>query len=1098
MIRSGSLVIIFKYHSQIWKAMFGAKLAGLVSSLMIISGLRMTNNKLFAVHTVFLAFFAAVPSIRAQPARTNVIDKPAGLENRYLSFYLTARDAFTLTNNLTGKSYKFNGDSFEFLIEAEGRKESVSSADFDFEAASRPDAETMIIRYAGTRDWKGLRVEANYTLARESWYIQKQLRITNAAGKPIILHDAAIEKSRLEGIRLPEKPVNPLFLDGQLFWGLEWPIAVPAFDRGNIIFRHHPGITLLPGDSWTGKISGLGVSEAGKAREAFGRYLLEIRINRVDFATFYFDWLCHDNSGPLESEILANFAALKKLKELYGLQFDIYNSDAGLVESQGTYFPQYRAIFDKRFPRGLRPVADAAAALRMRLGLWVGPDGFGETPDAMAARRSQLVSWVRDFNVGLFKFDTVVSALRHDDKYVLEKKYQSLVDALAEARRIDPSFIAINHRVNNSPYMLTVTDCLLWRGQETYIDVHITNTSDSLYNRDCSINRELTSQFFDVPFRQFEDHGICFNSCIEKWDNDLVAQAFGRASVLSPEMYGTFFFLRDDDYPRLARLIQLHKQSEPLLKRAFPLKDGDISHSDGRAALIVVRNPSWESKTKSIPLDGTIGLAAATGAPMTVRQRHPHELLLEAERAGFKFGDSLQIELDPFDLRLIQVDLDPVAEPYLGGIPYDVAPHEHKQTFDLKLLGAPGQEYDVKFHNFEGRTLASDEKKSVPPAGKALKIGFPGKKLAEPFFSDLGDCRDVAPGEADGTYLAELAKFSIDDDSLEIRELEELKRNPSALPEIEACRAYMWRNVVETEGTCRNAFDGQPATRWSDGFPKRNSYSSIPVPYRSDSSLWRIDMGESVDLAKLELSVVRRTDAAFLESAEVSTDLKNWTRGGGLSFRETVGIPFSKEIRQRRQPIKLYDVEAGDGKPVTVVVSFPPNRSRFVRMRGRNFGVSEIVGYDRRGGKLDRSQWRATNFYGETAASPRILKSVHTLRQFWPGREFAVAVRGGKQKLDPVDGAFVVFAVDGKMIVPQKRAPSYPYHSYEANSSYLKDDKLEGMTFRLPVRPEWKGKKVEVCVVLSGEGAEDATARVRLVTPVAPDVPKIIHVTPAG
>src|SRR5208283_5379491 len=129
--------------------------------------------------------------------------------------------------------------------------------------------------------------------------------------------------------------------------------------------------------------------------------------------TFYFDWLCHDNSGPLESEILMNFAALKRLKELYGLQLDIYNSDAGLVEAQQTYFPQYRAIFDRRFPKGLKTVADASAELGMRLGLWIGPDGFGERPDEMKARREQLVSWVRDSNVGLFKMDTVVSALHH-------------------------------------------------------------------------------------------------------------------------------------------------------------------------------------------------------------------------------------------------------------------------------------------------------------------------------------------------------------------------------------------------------------------------------------------------------------------------------------------------------------------------------------------------------------------------------------------------------------------------------------------------------------------------------------------------------------
>jgi alpha-L-fucosidase len=35
------------------------------------------------------------------------------------------------------------------------------------------------------------------------------------------------------------------------------------------------------------------VSESGRIEEAFGRYNQVIRANRVDFATFYFDWPCH-------------------------------------------------------------------------------------------------------------------------------------------------------------------------------------------------------------------------------------------------------------------------------------------------------------------------------------------------------------------------------------------------------------------------------------------------------------------------------------------------------------------------------------------------------------------------------------------------------------------------------------------------------------------------------------------------------------------------------------------------------------------------------------------------------------------------------------
>ncbi|NTU51827.1 MAG: hypothetical protein HGA94_05240, partial [Candidatus Aminicenantes bacterium] len=525
-----------------------------------------------ALAVVMAVLFAGAPHGRAQAA------KPApgtgglsSLQNEVLSLQTDGSNRLRLTNKLTGKSFDMAAAPFELLLEIEGRTRPAGSSDFAHASVVRPSPDLLRVRFEGQGDLAGLAVEAEYRLAPRSWYVRKLLRVINGRNGPIVVRDATVDAIRIENVPLPEKALNPVFLDGQLFWGLEWPIAEAVVRDGRFALGHYPAAEVPSGGTWTSKTSGFGVSAAGRIEEAFGRYIQEIRANRVDFATFYFDWLCHDNSGPRESEVLANFAALRRLKELYGLQFDIYNSDAGLVESQGTYYPEFKANFLSRFPAGLRPLADASKSLGMRLGLWLGPDGFGVTPDAMAARREQLLSWVRDFNVGLFKMDTVVSELAHPDKYILEKKYQSLADALSEARRIDPGFIAINHRINNSPYMLTITDCLLWRGEETYIDVHIANETASLYNRDCSIGRELSSEFFGTPFRQFEDHGICFNSCLEKWEDDLVTQAFGRASVLSPEMYGTFFFLGDEDYPRLARLIQLHKRLEPLLKMAYPL-----------------------------------------------------------------------------------------------------------------------------------------------------------------------------------------------------------------------------------------------------------------------------------------------------------------------------------------------------------------------------------------------------------------------------------------------------------------------------------------------------------------------------------------------
>jgi len=1019
--------------------------------------------------------FAARPTPPAAPPPAG-----PGLENRSLAVEIAGPDRLRLTNKLSGKTYDAAAAAFELVLEAAGRTATVTGADFVPKPAARSSPDTLRILYAGKGPWAGLSVEVEYVLPAGAAYVRKHLTVANARPDPVVVRDATVDAVALEGVPLPAKIENPVFLDGQLFWGLEWPIADAAARGGRLALTHFPAASVPPGGSWTSKTIGFGVSEPGRIEQTFGRYIQDIRANRVDFATFYFDWLCHDNSGPRESEVLANFAALRRLKDLYGLQFDIYNSDAGLVESQGTYYPQFKSNFLSRFPSGLGPIAAASRALGMRLGLWLGPDGFGETPEEMAARRGQLISWVKDFNVGLFKMDTVVSALDHKDKYVLEKKYQSLADALAEARRIDPKFVAINHRINNSPYMLTITDCLLWRGQETYIDVHIANRTANLYNRDCSIGRELSSEFFKTPFRQFEDHGICFNSCLEKWEDDLVTQAFGRASVLSPEMYGTFFFLGDADYPRLARLIQLHKQLEPLLKASFPLPGGDIAHGDGQSSLVLVRNMSWEPAVKTIPLDASIGLSAAPGAPLTVRQRHPVEMLMKRAGDGAAFGGTLSVDLDPFSLRLIQIDTAPPAEPLVAGVPYEIVPGPGDGRFGLKLLGTPGRKADVAFLNFGDRPVRTAAGLSVPAGETPWRITFPGAASAGPSFARLAEFRDDPAAAADGARLAELAKFTLDDDALEIREMERLKRAPSNLVEIEACRAYMWDKVVAAEGTYRNAFDGDPETRWSDGFPRRSPFTGSPAAYRGETSLWRIDLGKPTDLAKIELRVVRRTDAAVLEAVETSSDLTTWARAGGLSLAAADGIPFSAELKQRGQTIRVFDVDAGDKAPVAISVPLAGGPCRYVRIRGRNFGVAEIVGYDGAGKLLGRSGWKATNFLGETPAPRRVLTAVHVPAEDAPGREYAVAVTAGPAKFDPVDGVYVVALVDGRAVVPRHRAPSYPYHNFEWNSGA---PKLAGMTFRLPIDRAWKGKTVEFRVMMFGDGADGAQAVLRLVTP---------------
>jgi hypothetical protein len=52
-------------------------------------------------------------------------------------------------------------------------------------------------------------------------------------------------------------------------------------------------------------------------------------------------------------------------------------------------------------------------------------------------------------------------------------------------------------------------------------------------------------------------------------------------------------------------------------------------------------------------------------------------------------------------------------------------------------------------------------------------------------------------------------------------------------------------------------------------------------------------------------------------------------------------------------------------------------------------------------------------------------------------------------------------AVASYRLVPHHRVSAYPYHSYEWDSSWLKTEKLGGLTFRLAAREEWAERVVQ-------------------------------------
>jgi len=419
------------------------------------------------------------------------------------------------------------------------------------------------------------------------------------------------------------------------------------------------------------------------------------------------------------------------------MELDIYAFDAGVIDAPQYYGSIYSDRFKEHFPNGLGPIFEKAKSFGCRLGVWLGPDGFGNTPEEEKARTDMLVTLCRDYNFHLFKVDAVCGQLR-------TAKQDAFVRMLKECRKYCPDLIVLNHRLNlgsGLPYVTT----RLWGG-EAYIDVWRANSTPATHNRACSIELGVpVDEKTGKPKRLLEDHGVCLSSCLDYWEDDLFLQAFSRNLILAPELYGSPWFLRDDEFPKLARIYNLCRRYRDILVHGVMLTDkacgpDAVSRGDGKTRIITLRNPTWNPATYTVTIDESIGLDG--DGPYEVRRLHPSEEIL----GQFKKGSCVGVTVPAFRGYVLLVSSEPSRELGVNGCSYEVVRDVPGKPAIIKLLGMPGTSARI--------TLPAQPRKFVKatldgkPAdklleGKTRKVSFPGKKLKQPWYRKLNDLKPV-------------------------------------------------------------------------------------------------------------------------------------------------------------------------------------------------------------------------------------------------------------------------------------------------------------------------------------------------------------------
>ncbi|MGV8096210.1 MAG: hypothetical protein AB2L24_30520 [Mangrovibacterium sp.] len=737
----------------------------------------------------------------------------------------------------------------------------------------------------------------------------------------------------------------------------------------------------------------------------------------------YFSWINNTNEGTTEKQTLISLEFFKWLKDQYGMQLDIYAFDAGAIDGKRFYGNMQSDRFRNQFPNGFTPIIKKAGAMGTRLGLWGGPDGFGNTPEEANQRIDMMVSLCRDYHFELFKMDAVCGQLRPE-------KYDAFNRMMTECRKYSPDLVLLNHRLNLGRGMAHSTTFLLG-GAETYIDIFTSNSTTASHHRAGALARELPPRLT----RLTEDHGVCLSSYLDYWEDDLILQAFNRNLVLAPEIYGNPWLLRDDEYPLLARIFNLHRKYRDILVDGMVLPEDQyglnaVSRGDDQTRLVTLRNLTWEPVTYSIKLDSSIGLKGMKN--VQVRTYHPTEKIM----GSFPYESKVTVEVLPFRSCFVKLSDASVDNEFsIGGIDYQIIPNAKDDSKLVQLMAMPGSKKKVKltgdYSVYKSATIDGKDVSSLLK-GKSVTVQFDGESLKHSYHRKLTTLEECPiPDDAESVY--ESTCFAGSNNALEAQEL--ARSGATRIPQVQAARDAFFNQQIfkDREIWDRYLFDGDLSSAYSVSM-RHNMIDPLGITFR-------LDLGKVTALDSL---VIKTFDGYSLQplkseegnNAKVSSDLVNWEDAFFLA-----------------------------GKSMKMdLTSFRP--IRYVKLHPAPLRIAEIIGY-KNGVMVDHSGWKASNLFSPYFPNHWRKNLVNFAQKAWSseirldeipqGSYLCIAVNGEHG----VEGAYAGLKIDGEYAGCPDRAPSFKSNVWEADVKEV--DK--NYTYYFPLKKEMIGKKIEVFVV---------------------------------
>ncbi len=311
---------------------------------------------------------AAAPGVTLEGGRRELV-----LENSALRLSLVLEGEWLLAVQLTDRigNAAIDLPPGHFELEFEGGR-TIGAPGLRIERAAQSRDGIELLYVSGP---PAIEVRVRYTLPKRAAYVRKQISLRQRGpGEALRLMRADLDNWRgvrrdWSSMRADALPYgsHPIFCD-RLWAGVEFVAAFNSYDRDGFVLRSRPGGRRV-GAEWVDLHSTVaGAAEPGHVRDAFLRYLDDIRLAPPRWVACYNSWWTLPTVVKQEQNLRLIATLKEKLFDRHGVFFDIVTTDMGWSNPRSIW-----EIDRTQLPQGFDDIRAIVESARGRLGLWMSP-----------------------------------------------------------------------------------------------------------------------------------------------------------------------------------------------------------------------------------------------------------------------------------------------------------------------------------------------------------------------------------------------------------------------------------------------------------------------------------------------------------------------------------------------------------------------------------------------------------------------------------------------------------------------------------------------------------------------------------------------------